>query len=219
MEGPDRRAAHWHEVYRKKAADEMSWYRPHLETSTELILSTGAGPRTRILDVGGGASTLVDDLLAAGFEAVSVLDIVGEGLGAARRRLGVASQRVGWIEADITQVDLAPESVDVWHDRAALHFLIDEGERRRYVRTLHRALVPGGHVILATFAPGGPQQCSDLPVRHHDAADLQALLGRGFDLRQARSETHVTPSGNRQPFTYCWLQRQLHVRSGSTLLG
>jgi len=204
---PAGRVAHWQEVYRRKPSTSVSWYRPHLETSLELILATGAAPETRILDGGGGASTLVDDLLTAGLEAVSVLDISAEALDVARRRLGAAAHRVRWIEGDITGVDLAPASVDVWHDRATLHFLIDEDDRRRYAGTLRRALAPGGHVILAAFAPGAPPRCSELPVRHHDASDLQALLGAGFGLRQARTEVHTTPSGKSQPFTYCWLQR------------
>lgn len=186
----------------------MSWYRPHLDTSLELIRATGAGPSARILDVGGGASTLVDDLLAVGFEAVSVLDVSADSLAAARRRLGSAARGVRWVLGDITQIRLEPASVDVWHDRAALHFLVDKGERRRYARALRRAVSPGGHAVLATFAPGGPQQCSNLPVRRHDAAALQALVGRGFHLRRACSEVHTTPSGSRQPFTYCWLQRE-----------
>lgn len=206
-QGPAGRAEHWQEVYRRKPANSLSWYRPHLDASLELIEATGVGPHARILDVGGGASTLVDDLLAAGFENISVLDVAGEALDVARRRLGAAAGRVSWIAGDITRVDLASESVDVWHDRATLHFLIDEDDRRRYARALRRAVAPGGHVILATFAPGGPPQCSDLPVRQHDAADLHALVGDGFDLRHARSEVHTTPSGNRQPFTCCWLQR------------
>jgi ubiquinone/menaquinone biosynthesis C-methylase UbiE len=185
----------------------VSWYQQHLDASLELIRATGAGAGARILDVGGGASTLVDDLLAAGFEAVSVLDISAEALDVARRRLGAATHRVTWIEGDISRVDLAPASVDLWHDRATLHFLTDEVDRRRYARTLRRALAPGGDVIFATFAPGGPARCSDLPVRHHDATDLHALVGRGFNLKQARTEMHTTPSGDRQPFTYCWLRR------------
>jgi SAM-dependent methyltransferase len=204
---PAGRADHWQGVYRTKPSDSLSWYRPHLDASLELIAATGAGSRARILDVGSGASTLVDDLLAAGYEDVSVLDVAGEALDLARRRLGAAAQRVSWIEADITRVDLQPGSVDVWHDRATLHFLIDEDDRRRYARTLRQALAPDGHLILATFAPGGPPQCSDLPVRQHQAADLQALVGSGFTLRRACTEVHKTPSGSRQPFTYCWLQR------------
>jgi ubiquinone/menaquinone biosynthesis C-methylase UbiE len=196
-------------VYRAKLADEVSWFRPHLDTSMELIRATGAGRDARILDVGGGASTLVDDLLEAGFAAITVLDVSAAALAIARSRLGEAASRVHWIEGDITQVDLAPASVDVWHDRAALHFLVDEPDHLAYHRQLRRALAPGGHVILSTFAPDGPQQCSGLPVRRHDAADLQALAGDGFILRESRSELHRTPSGGTQAFIYCWLQRQI----------
>jgi ubiquinone/menaquinone biosynthesis C-methylase UbiE len=194
-------------VYRTKSADEVSWFEPHLETSLELIRATGAGRGARILDVGGGASTLVDDLLAAGFEAITVLDVSAQALAIARRRLGEAASRVLWIEGDVTTVDLAPASVDIWHDRAALHFLIDPSERLAYTRQLRRAVAPGGHVILSAFGPDGPPKCSGLPVHRYDAAGLQAIAGDGFALRESRSEVHRTPSGGAQPFVFCRLQR------------
>lgn len=195
-------ARHWRRVYRSKPADGVSWYRPHLERSLSLIRATGADRGARILDVGGGASTLVDDLLAAGFSAVSVLDVSGEALVIAQRRLGGDAARVHWIEGDITCVELPPASVDVWHDRATLHFLIEAERRRDYVRVLRRALAPGGHVILSTFAPDGPRQCSDLPVQRYDAHGLQELLGDPFVLREAGIDLHRTPAGNTQPFTW-----------------
>jgi SAM-dependent methyltransferase len=195
-------------VYRTKSVDEVSWFEPHLETSLELIRATGAGRDARILDVGGGASTLVDDLLEAGFEAITVLDVSAAALAIARRRLGEAASRVCWIEGDITRVDLAPASVDVWHDRAALHFLVDASDRLAYTRQLRRAVAPGGHVILSTFGTEGPPKCSGLPVHRYDAADLQAAAGEDFILRESRSQIHRTPSGGAQPFIVCRLQRQ-----------
>lgn len=208
------RAEHWQEVYRQKAANDVSWYRPHLEASLELIEATGVGRTARILDVGGGASTLVDDLLAGGFAAITVLDVSGEALGVARRRLGAAAASVDWVEGDISRIELLAAGVDVWHDRATLHFLTDADDRRRYVRQLQRTLVPGGHAILATFAPDGPPRCSNLPVLRYNETELQELLGSGFLLRQARTVSHRTPANNEQAFTYGWFS---HEPDGSPL--
>jgi SAM-dependent methyltransferase len=197
-------ASHWQQVYLSKRTDAVSWNRPHLERSLELIRASGVDRDARILDVGGGAATLVDDLLAAGFTAVSVLDVSAEALAIARRRLGDDAARVHWIEGDITRIELPPASVDIWHDRAALHFLIEADRRRDYVRQLRHALAPGGHAILSTFAPDGPRRCSDLLVQCYDAQALQELLGDRFILRCAGVDLHRTPSGNTQPFTWCW---------------
>ena len=205
---PSARSAHWEAVYRTKPADQVSWFQPHLDASLELIRATGAGRGARILDVGGGASTLVDDLLEAGFEAITVLDVSAAALAIARRRLGEAASRVCWIEGDITRVDLAPASVDVWHDRAALHFLVDPSDRLAYTRQLRRAVAPGGHVILSAFGPEAPPKCSGLPVHRYDAAGLQAVAGEDLILRESRSQIHRTPSGGAQPFIVCRLQRQ-----------
>ncbi len=204
---PMGRRRHWQQVYADKSPLEVSWYRPHLETSLELITATGVATDDRIIDVGGGASTLVDDLLEAGYNAITVLDISDAALDASRRRLGSHAADVTWLEGDVTKVDLGAGDFELWHDRAALHFLVDEDDRRSYAATLKQSLVPGGHAVLATFAPDGPPRCSGLRVRRHDASMLAALLGDEFVERATRQDTHRTPSGNEQLFTYCWFQK------------
>jgi len=196
------RQRHWEEVYETKASDEVSWYTPRLTTSLELIAEVGAPKTARIIDVGGGASTLVDHLLDEGYSAITVLDVSASGLDVARQRLGDRADMVRWVEADITTVDLGDDCFDIWHDRASIHFLTDEAELRRYVDTLSRAVSAGGSAIIATFAPEGPEKCSGLPVCRYDARQLCELLGAGFDCRSHRSEVHTTPSGNAQSFTY-----------------
>jgi SAM-dependent methyltransferase len=204
---PRERRAHWQDVYRRKDETEVSWYRPHLDASLRLIDATAVSRDAHILDVGGGASTLVDDLLDRGFRSVSVLDVSGEALERARRRLGSKADRASWIEADLLEAELPAEAIDVWHDRAVLHFLVDESDRKSYARQLLHAVKPGGHVILATFAPDGPRRCSDLPVQRCGAGDLQELLGGSFTLQRSFVDLHETPAGTPQPFTYCWFQR------------
>lgn len=206
MSDLDRRA-HWQGVYRRKDATAVSWYRPHLDTSLQLIEATGVGRDAAVLDVGGGTSTLVDDLLQRGFTAITVLDVCESALTSARQRLADAAA-VTWVTGDIVAADLPAAGFDIWHDRAALHFLVDEADRRRYARQLRHALAPGGHAIIATFAPDGPQECSGLPVRRYSVDDVLELLGHEFVVRRALAETHTTPSGNPQRFTYCWLQRE-----------
>jgi len=203
------RRDHWQRVYEEKDSEKVSWYRPHLDTSLEWIEAGGVPASARIIDVGGGAATLVDDLLERGFESITVLDVSAEALAVAKRRLGDRAAGATWIAGDVTEVDLGEASYDLWHDRAVLHFLTDEDDRRKYARALRRALAPSGHAILAAFAPHGPEKCSDLPVRRYDTADFVDLVGEGFTLRAETIETHVTPSGNEQPFAYCWLERAL----------
>jgi SAM-dependent methyltransferase len=193
------REAHWENAYRSKSSTEVSWYTPHLAESLRLIQEV-AKPEARIIDVGGGASTLVDDLLAAGYQNVTVLDISGAALELARERLGQRAQRVNWIRGDVTSVELASESFDVWHDRAVFHFLLDENERKKYVANLARSLVAGGCAIIGTFAPSGPERCSGLDVRRYDASTLHAELGDAFELGAALEMTHLTPGGKPQRF-------------------
>jgi SAM-dependent methyltransferase len=198
---------HWQRVYDEKDAKEVSWYRPHLDTSLSLIRGTGVPRTARIIDVGGGAATLVDDLLERGFEAVTVFDVSAIALEKAKYRLGDDSVKVKWLTGDVTEADLGQDRYDLWHDRAVLHFLTEADDRQRYARVLRRALAPDGHVILAAFAPHGPEKCSGLPVRRHGTADFVDLVGEGFALRGETVEIHVTPSGNKQPFAYCWFER------------
>lgn len=207
--------AHWDEVYARKAAEAVSWYQPHATTSLALIRASGLAREAPILDVGGGASTLVDDLLAEGYRALSVLDLSAAALAQARSRLGAAAARVAWIEADVTRATLPAQGVALWHDRAVFHFLVEPAERAAYRQQLEHALRPGGHLIVATFAADGPTQCSGLPVVRYSAATLAASLGPQFELLATRDETHLTPFGTQQHFVYChWRRRPLAAAAG-----
>lgn len=197
------RKAHWENVYATKQANTVSWYQTHAQLSLELIESTAPGRSSAIVDVGGGASVLVDDLLAAGYANLTVLDISGTALDQARIRLGVQSTSVSWLEADVLSAALPRAAFDVWHDRAVFHFLTDAGDRRRYVDQVKRALKPGGAVVIGTFAEDGPTKCSGLDVARYSAAQLYAELGREFVPVSSRRHEHLTPSGAMQAFTFC----------------
>jgi SAM-dependent methyltransferase len=171
-----------------------------------VIRRTGVGLAAPIIDVGGGASRLVDSLLADGFSDLTVLDVSATALQRARDRLQSAANRVTWIEADITTW-VPPRRFRIWHDRAVFHFLTDAPDRRRYVAVLRAALAEGGDVVIATFGIDGPERCSGLPVRRYDGAALAGELGAGFALLCAEQERHVTPSGTVQPFLYCWFRK------------
>ena len=194
---------HWDAVYASKPATAVTWYQPHAQTSLRLIADTGVPLDAAIVDVGGGASTLVDDLLDLGHGNVSVLDLSAAALQIAKARLGLRAEGVHWIEADVTAAELPPHAFDLWHDRAVFHFLTDPVARRRYVDTVLRSVKPGGHVIVATFAEDGPTKCSGLPVMRYSAPQLQAALGDAFVLAHHEHENHVTPSGAVQSFVYC----------------
>ncbi len=195
------RQPHWDRLYASKALEEVSWYQSRPALSLELIESSVVGPSGAILDVGGGDSLLVDHLLEAGYTDLTVLDVSSAALDRARRRLEDVADQVGWIVTDVTR--FRPErEYDLWHDRAAFHFLTRAGDRRRYVTTLERALRAGGQAILATFSLEGPARCSGLDVRRYSAASLAAELGRSFRLVESRTESHRTPSGADQSFVY-----------------
>ncbi len=193
--------AHWETIYSKKPPETVSWRQERPDLSIELIYQAKLKSDATILDVGGGASTLVDHLLAERHHALAVLDISQASLTQARRRLGERARRVKWITADITtwKPDI---SVDFWHDRAVLHFLTERSDQEAYFRALKSAVSAGGWVMIAGFAPGGPTQCSGLPIVQHDAVSLQNLLGDDFTLLDTRHETHRTPSGAEQAFRY-----------------
>jgi SAM-dependent methyltransferase len=195
--------SHWEHIYSTRSETEVSWFQPHATLSTDLIHRICAIPTAAIIDVGGGASTLVDDLLAHGYENLSVLDLSGEALAVARRRLGPRAGLVRWIEGDVTSLSLPEGTFDVWHDRAVFHFLTDEADRHAYVAQVMRAVKPGGHVIVATFAPDGPAECSGLPVIQYDANSLHAEFGPAFELVEHDEEQHITPAGRVQHFVYC----------------
>ena len=192
---------HWETVYQTKLADQVSWYRPHLETSLAWI-GQAVGRDAAVIDVGGGESTLVDDLLDAGYRSLSVLDISQAAIDATRARLGDRAAKVDWVVGDITQVALPARRFDVWHDRAVFHFLTDPVQRAAYVDRLLAALKPGGQAIIATFGPDGPQQCSGLAVVRYDVDALLATLGARFTLRQHTLDQHRTPWGSTQQFLY-----------------
>lgn len=198
---------HWETVYATKATDAVSWFQPQAATSLKLIQETGGAPTDAIIDVGGGASTLVDGLLANGFANVSVLDLSGTALAAARNRLGEQATTVQWMEADITQAALPAQYYAVWHDRAVFHFLVDAADRAAYRQVLLSALQPNAHVIIATFAENGPTQCSGLPIRRYRAEELHAELGDSFALVNSYAEAHRTPTGAVQQFVYVHLRR------------
>lgn len=195
---------HWERVYSTKPATGVSWFQPHAEQSLRLIEGTGLPPSAAIIDVGGGASTLVDDLLATGYSAVTVLDLSSVALKAAQQRLGTAAEGVRWVEADITKVRLPLHAYDLWHDRAVFHFLTTPEQRHAYVAAVLRAVKPGGHVIVSTFAEDGPLQCSGLPVMRYTADGLHAEFGASFELVRHEEEAHRTPSGGTQKFVYCY---------------
>jgi 2-polyprenyl-3-methyl-5-hydroxy-6-metoxy-1,4-benzoquinol methylase len=196
--------SHWEKIYTQKAPDQVSWYRPHLETSLALIAKAGAGASESIIDVGGGESTLVDDLLARGCTNITVLDISRTAIDANKKRLGEASQRVHWLVTDITQVELELAAYDVWHDRAVFHFLTAPRDRAAYVRQVARAVKPGGHVIVSAFGPEGPLKCSGLEVVRYDSESLHGEFGPRFRLIGSSKELHQTPFGTTQQFLYCY---------------
>lgn len=198
---------HWEKVYTSKASDAVSWFQPHADRSLNLILGTGVNRNAAIIDVGGGASTLVDDLLENGYTNLSVLDLSAAALHTARSRLDAKSDKVRWIEADVTRANLPANYFDVWHDRAVFHFLTTAEEREAYVQTVFRSVKPGGHVIVATFADDGPDQCSGLPVMRYSADGLHDEFGESFELLRHEKEAHHTPSGSVQQFVYCYCRR------------
>jgi ubiquinone/menaquinone biosynthesis C-methylase UbiE len=198
---------HWEHVYETKSVDAVSWFQPHAERSMCLIHQSGVPKTASIIDVGGGASILVDDLLDDGFRAVTVLDLSGAALAAAEARLGKRASSVTWIEADITQAVLPDCAYDIWHDRATFHFLTDDRDRKAYIRAVKRSVKPGGYVIVATFAEDGPIQCSGLPVVRYSPDALQAEFGAAFAPTKHERAEHLTPSGKLQKFIYCCLRR------------
>ena len=199
---------HWEKVYQTKPADAVSWFQEHATRSIEMIHSIGPSSDANIIDVGGGASTLVDDLLAEEFKHVCVLDLSANALAVARRRLGVAGDSVTWIVGDIREVSLPEQAYDIWHDRAVFHFLTDPADRAAYVRQVMKAVRPGGHVIVATFALDGPEQCSGLPVARYSPDQLHGEFGPSLELLEHASEEHRTPWGSVQHFVYCHCLRR-----------
>ncbi|PWT89489.1 MAG: SAM-dependent methyltransferase [Blastocatellia bacterium] len=198
---------HWENVYHTKEPTEVSWFQEHPELSLKFIEQTGINKNAQIIEVGGGASTLVDDLIDAGYRNVTVLDISGAALEVARQRLGSNASTVTWLEEDITKVNLPEKFYDVWHDRAVFHFLIIEEDRLRYVDAVQRSVKTGGHVIVATFGLEGPMRCSGLDVVRYSADSLHDEFGDDFQLVDTTTESHNTPFGKEQKFIYCYCRK------------
>ena len=199
--------SHWQDVYQRKQPQSVSWFAPHLQRSLGHIRALGLGKTARIVDVGGGASTLVDDLLSDGYRDVAVVDIAAQALDHSQARLGEHANAVDWIVGDVTQPLLPDASVDLWHDRAVFHFLTDPAQHAAYVAQVLRCVRPGGHVIIATFAPDGPEQCSGLPIVRYDADGIHGAFGGDFIKIGADAELHQTPAGGSQSFVYCFCRR------------
>lgn len=200
------RRGHWETVYQTKAETDVSWFQESPKVSLDLIDMLGIAPQTRVIDVGGGASRLVDALLDRGFDGVTVLDISEPALAATKVRLGERAELVNWLAADATQWE-PKAAYGLWHDRAAFHFLTEAADRTAYAERVASAVPAGGYVIIATFAPDGPERCSGLPVQRHDAASIGAVLGSDFELVDTRRHDHQTPGGSMQRFQFSTFRR------------
>jgi SAM-dependent methyltransferase len=189
--------AHWEKVYSTKPTERLGWYEPHLLISLSWIKELA------LAKDGGGASTLVDDLLDAGYQSLTALDISESALTCVKTRLGKRAERVTWLTGDITSVELPARHYALWHDRAVFHFLTDPEQQRHYRKQLLKALMPEGHLIIGTFAPEAPPTCSGLPVQRYSADTLNRTLGVEFELIREHKEQHVTPGGVEQMYLYC----------------
>lgn len=198
---------HWEGVYTTKAPTEVSWYRPQLEISLALIKRVSANRSAAIIDIGGGESTLVDDLILCGYTDISVLDISQIAIEATRQRLGLPAEQVEWLVGDICELELATSRYDIWHDRAVFHFLTLPEQRASYVERAAASVKGNGHLIVSTFGPEGPTRCSGLDTARYDAATLQAEFGSQFRVADSQIEWHTTPSGAKQQFLYCLFER------------
>lgn len=198
---------HWENIYKTKSSKEVSWYAPHLGKSLEFIVGLGLPKNAQVIDIGGGASTLPDDLLAEGFKNITVLDISSEALEVSKKRLGGRAQSIQWIESDATKASLPIGRYDLWHDRAVFHFLTEQQDRIKYVKILKDALKPGGYILVATFGPNGPLKCSGLEIVRYSAEGLQKELGQEFRLEKQLIEIHSTPFNITQEFLYCLFKR------------
>jgi SAM-dependent methyltransferase len=194
---------HWQTIYQAKAPEQLSWFQAEATLSRDLIIRFAPDRDAKILDVGAGASTLVDGLVLAGYHHVTVLDISAAALEHARRRLGAAAETVRWREADVLTASFTEGAIEVWHDRAVFHFLTEASDRERYVAQVRRAVKPGGLVLVATFAEDGPTRCSGLETRRYSPDALHAEFGVDFQIISSQREEHITPTGTKQAFTYC----------------
>jgi 2-polyprenyl-3-methyl-5-hydroxy-6-metoxy-1,4-benzoquinol methylase len=201
------RKSHWEKIYNNKISMQMSWYQEKPTLSLQLIRKIQLAHDAPIIDVGGGSSLLVDCLCKEGYTNISVLDVSAKALATARDRLGDDANKVEWQQKDVTQF-VPPHQFSLWHDRAVFHFLTDKSDRENYLKVLNRALEPNGHIIIATFAIGGPEKCSGLDIVQYDAEKLMSELGTGFELVETKTETHITPTNQEQRFAYFRLNRK-----------
>jgi len=195
---------HWEKVYQNKPFDTVSWYAPRLGESLRLTEQLCPNKDAAVVDIGGGESTLVDDLLRQGYQDLSVLDISSTAIDFTKRRLGASASQVSWHVGDVTRFDFGSKQFDLWHDRAVFHFLTNETDRQAYVNLVRRSVKPGGHVLMATFGPNGPLKCSGLDVVRYDDQQLHHEFGDGFRLLGSELTAHHTPMGTDQQFLYCW---------------
>ncbi len=198
---------HWEQVYSTKTTEKLGWYEPHLQTSLKWINDLGLSKDAHIIDIGGGVSTLVDDLLGKAYKSITVLDLSKSALSSVKVRLGKAADSVTWLEGDITTIDLPEQYYELWHDRAVFHFLTVLDQQRKYRDNLLKALKPGGHLIIGTFAPEAPPKCSGLSVQRYSPEQLENTLGGEFELKRHHKELHITPGGVEQMYLYCHFRR------------
>lgn len=192
--------SHWERIYQTKSPQERSWYQPHSQLSLDWIIEAAPEKSASIIDVGGGESTLVDDLLALQYRALTVLDIAEAAIKNSQRRLGPAAKQIHWLTGDVTKITLPPRAYNVWHDRAVFHFLTHPEQRSAYVRQVASSLKIGGHLVIATFGPDGPEKCSGLVTRRYDAESLHHEFGSAFQLAKSSLAEHQTPFGTKQQF-------------------
>lgn len=204
--GRSDKSSHWEQVYQTNHPQTVSWFQQEPTISIQLVQNSGVKKTDPIIDVGGGASTLVDCLASRGYTNLTVLDISSAAIGLSRERMGAASSRIAWYTADITSFE-PPNVYSLWHDRAVFHFLTKRLEQKKYVEVLKRSVPTNGHVIIATFSVGGPEKCSGLEVVQYDASKLLAVLGDGFQLIEEVGEIHLTPQGREQKFSYFRMMR------------
>jgi ubiquinone/menaquinone biosynthesis C-methylase UbiE len=198
---------HWEQTYSSNQTEALGWYTPHLQTSLSWIQELGLDANAPIIDVGGGASTLVDDLLEADHRSITVLDISDKALSLAKARLGGEAKLVKWLEGNITSLDLPTQYYELWHDRAVFHFLTESEQREKYRDRLLNALKPGGHLIIGTFTTEAPPKCSGLPVQRYNQEQLENTLGGEFELKRHNKELHITPGGVEQMYLYCHFRK------------
>lgn len=199
---------HWEQVYSTKRPEEVGWYASHLHLSLNWIKELNLQADSPIIDVGGGVSTLCDDLLKEGFESITVLDISKQALSGLKERVGVKGERIKWLDADITEFDLPKNSYLVWHDRAVFHFLTEPEQQQKYRDNLLKALKPGGHLIIGTFSLEAPSSCSGLPVQRYSKESLEDVLDGEFEFERQHKELHITPGGVEQMYLYCQFRKK-----------